>query len=136
MMRFKPPALGVIALLVLAAPALAHHSASMFDMTHEVSIEGTVKDFQWTNPHSWLLIEVAAQDGSTAIWSFEAGPPSILSRMKVRKSDFVAGEKVTVHAWIMKDDTKAGLLKSVQMADGSVVQVAALEKTEASSKPP
>jgi hypothetical protein len=136
MTRLQTLALGVVALLMNSAPALAHHSASMFDMTHEVSIQGTVKDFQWTNPHSWLLIEVPAQDGSTATWSFEAGPPSILSRMKIRKSDFVAGEKITVSAWIMKDDTKAGLLKSVLLADGTVIQVAALEKTETSNKTP
>jgi hypothetical protein len=135
-MRLNKLRLGVIVLVMNTTPALAHHSASMFDMTREVAIKGTVKDFQWTNPHSWLLLEVTAEDGTSATWSFEAGPPSILSRMKVKKSDFVPGEKVTVHAWPIKDDTRAGLLKSVVRPDDTVIQVAALEKTDTTTKPP
>jgi hypothetical protein len=136
MMRLNRQWLGALAFAMIAAPALAHHSASMFDMSREVLIPGTVKDFQWTNPHSWLLLEVPAADGSTVTWSFECGAPTILTRMKIKRSDFVPGEKVTVHAWIMKDETKAGLLKSVVRADNTVIQVAALEKTEEAPQPP
>jgi len=130
MSRHSLSAALLIASLCAGKQASAHHSAVMFDMSHISIIQGTVKDFQWTNPHSWLLIEVAAADGATSTWSFEAGPPTILMRMGVKKADFVAGEKVAVHAWAMKDGMPAGLLQSVVRADGSTINVAALERTD------
>lgn len=106
----------------------AHHSGSMFDMAHESVLEGTIKDFQWTNPHSWLLVDIADSSGTTKTWAFEAGPPSILSRINVKRSDFVPGQKVAVHAWLMKDSTPAGLLYEIVRPDGSIVKVSAFDK--------
>ncbi len=55
--------------------AAAHHSASMFDFTKLVELSGVVKEFQYTNPHSWLLVDVTNEDGSVTTWGFEAEGP-------------------------------------------------------------
>ena len=65
----------------------AHHSATMFDTTKQVTLEGTVKEFQYTNPHSWLLVDVKGSDGKVTTWGFEAEGPSTLFRNGIKKSD-------------------------------------------------
>ncbi len=57
----------------------------------EVTVSGTVKEFQYTNPHSWLLVDVKNDDGTVTTWGFEAEGPSTLTRAGIRKSDFAAG---------------------------------------------
>jgi hypothetical protein len=84
-------------------------------------IEGTIKDFQWTNPHSWLLVQESGASGR--LWSFESGPPNILARIGVKRSQFPTGEKVTVHAFLMKDGTPAGLVTRVVKADGTEISL-------------
>src|SRR4029453_15606144 len=65
-------ACAALMLLVAAPPRVeAHHSAVMFDDQKEVTLEGTVKEFQYTNPHSWLLVDVTNKDGSVTTWGFE-----------------------------------------------------------------
>ena len=63
--------------LLVAVPlvAEAHHASVMFDSTKEITLEGTVKEFQYTNPHSWLLVDVTNKDGSVTTWGFEAEGP-------------------------------------------------------------
>jgi hypothetical protein len=99
----------VLAVFALsAAPASAHHSGVMFDSTKNVTLTGTVKEFQYTNPHSWLLIDVTGDNGKVTTWGFEAEGPSTLMRNGIRRSDFKPGTKVTVTAHPMKDGRPAG----------------------------
>src|ERR1700680_429727 len=112
--------LGVVAGLfaVLSAPALAHHSVAMFDMTKNMTIQGTVKEFQFTNPHSWLQVMVTGADGMTVQWDFEAQGPSSLLRVGIKAKTFMPGDKVTVVVHPMKDGRSAGALITVTAADG------------------
>ena len=113
---------GALAALGLgAAPALAHHSFAMFDRSKTISITGTVKDFQYTNPHSWLIILVPADNGQTVEWGFESEGPSTLLQNGVKRSSFPVGEKVTVKAFPMRDGRPAGSLIAVTKSDGSTV---------------
>ena len=105
----------------LAAPAFAHHSGSMFDPTKTVTLEGTVKEFQYTNPHSWLEIVVVGADGKPVEWGFESEGPSTLLRAGIKAKSFLPGEKVTVSCHPMKDGRTAGSLLSVTKADGTVL---------------
>jgi hypothetical protein len=105
----------------MASPALAHHSGSMFDPTKTVTLEGTVKEFQYTNPHSWLEIVVMGADGKTTEWGFESEGPSTLLRAGIKAKSFIPGDKVTVVCHPMKDGRSAGSLMSVTKADGSVL---------------
>ena len=113
--------MSIAALAGLAGPAVAHHSGSMFDPTKTVTIEGTVKEFQYTNPHSWLEVVVAQPDGKMVEWGFEAEGPSTLLRAGIKAKSLVPGEKVTVVGHPMKDGRTAGSLMTVTKADGTVL---------------
>jgi hypothetical protein len=103
------------ALLALPPLAEAHHSAVMFEDQKEVTFDGVVKEFQYTNPHSWLLVDVTNTDGSVTTWGFEAEGPSTLLRNGVRPADFRFGTKVTITGHPMKDGRPAALwMKAVK----------------------
>jgi len=106
--------------LVFTAPLRleAHHSAVMFDDQKEVTVEGTVKEFQYTNPHSWLIVTVTNKDGSVTTWGFEAEGPSTLQRAGIRPSDFPAGTKLTITGRPMKDGQHAATWEYAVRADG------------------
>ena len=104
-----------------AMPALAHHSFAMFDMSKQVQISGTVKDFQYTNPHSWVIVTATGADGKQTEWGFESEGPSTLLRAGIKHSSLNAGDKVTATAFPMRDGRPAGSLISVTKADGSVL---------------
>jgi hypothetical protein len=121
-MRKTVIALGAGALALAAAGgALAHHSGAMFDETKEVSVVGTVKDFQYTNPHSWLLVDVPDASGKVTQWSFEAAGPTTLMRAGIKKSSLLPGEKVTVKGHPLKDGRPGAGLMNVTKADGAVL---------------
>jgi len=86
----------------------AHHSGSMFDSTSIVEVTGEVREFQYTNPHSWLLVDVIYEDGSVTTWGFEAEGPSTLMRAGIRKGDLPAGTPITIRGNPMKDGRSAG----------------------------
>jgi hypothetical protein len=114
-------AISTAVLAASAAPALAHHSGSMFDPTKTVTIEGTVKEFQYTNPHSWLEVVVTGPDGKVTEWGFEAEGPSTLLRAGIKAKSLQPGDKVTVVGHPMKDGRTAGSLMQVTKADGTVL---------------
>jgi hypothetical protein len=60
--------------------ATAHHSFAMFDQEHPIEIEGVVREFKYTNPHSYLLLEVKGPDGGMVVWNLEGQAPSLLTR--------------------------------------------------------
>jgi len=105
-------------LVLLAGPSFAHHSAVMFDDEAEVTLTGVVKEFQYTNPHSWLLIDVTNEDGSVTTWGFEAEGPSTLMRAGIRKSDFSPGTEVTITGHPMRDGRPAAAWTSATRGDG------------------
>jgi hypothetical protein len=119
--RVVAASIAALSVAALAGPALAHHSGSMFDPTKTVTLEGTVKEFQYTNPHSWLEIVVVGADGKPVEWGFESEGPSTLLRAGIKAKSFMPGEKVTVTGHPMKDGRTAGSLMSVTKADGSVL---------------
>lgn len=117
--RTVAAAMGIVLLMPLEA-ATAHHSAAMFDHSKTITLHGTVKNFQFTNPHSWLMVIVTSADGNPVEWGFEAEGPSTLLHAGILPKSFRPGDKVTVSANPMRDGRPAGALISVVMADGSV----------------
>lgn len=111
----------IAAAVCLAAPAFAHHSASMFDDAKVVEKKGIVKELQWTNPHVWLQI-VVEENGKKTEWSFEGGSPNTLSRQGWRATTFKSGDAVTVRFNPMKDGSAAGLFIGAKFdADGKTI---------------
>ena len=106
---------------VNAAHALAHHSGAMFEEKKEVTLSGVVKEFQFTNPHSWLLVDVKGPDGKVTTWGFEAEGPSSMTRAGIRLKDFMPGTPVTITGHPMKDGRPAALwLKATRTTDNHV----------------
>ena len=102
-----------------AVPAMAHHSGAMFEPTKEVTLSGVVKEFQFTNPHSWLLVDVKDKNGKVTTWGFEAEGPSTLQRAGIRPSDFAAGTKLKITGRPMKDGSPAAIwVDAVRVTDG------------------
>ncbi|HWG76276.1 MAG TPA: DUF6152 family protein [Steroidobacteraceae bacterium] len=103
-----------------ALPALAHHSASMFEPVKTVTVTGTVKEFQYTNPHAWLVVLVPGAGGGLTTWSFEMGELSFLTRAGIHRQDFTPGTKVTITGHPMKDGRTAGTFTKAVRGDGEV----------------
>lgn len=68
------------ALMAMGGFALAHHSFAMFDQEHPIELSGTVKEWKYTAPHAFIILEVKDQDGASQVWSLEGGAPSGLIR--------------------------------------------------------
>jgi hypothetical protein len=102
---------------LLAAPVGAHHSGAMFDDQKTVTLAGTVKSFQWTNPHCWIQVLVPSQDGSVE-WSVEMGAPFEVFRTGLRPTSLKPGDKITVIIHPIRDGSHGGLYVSATGADG------------------
>lgn len=114
-------ALMAASVVVASAPAQAHHSFAMFDRTKQVKLEGTVKEFQWTNPHSWIEIEVPIASGGSEGWLIEALSPNVLGRHGWNRAILKPSDKVTVLINPLRDGNKGGNLISVTLPDGRVL---------------
>jgi hypothetical protein len=110
----------VLAAMALAITPLlveAHHATAMFD-SKDVTMQGVVKEFQYTNPHSWLIVDVTNKDGSVTTWGFEGEGPNALLLKGIHKSDLAPGTKVTVTGHPMKNGQPAALWTNTVRADG------------------
>jgi hypothetical protein len=101
--------------------AQAHHSDAMFNRDEVKELRGTVKEFQFTNPHTWVQLNVADASGKVVEWSFEWGSPNQLGRQGIRPSTFPAGAEVTIRTNPMRDGTPGGAFIGARFADGTVV---------------
>ena len=93
----------------------------MFDSTKEVVLVGTIKEFQYTNPHSWIQILVPRQGGGEVEWSIETAAPIVLLRAGIRPQSLKPGDKVTLRTHPLKDGGPGGNLIDVKKADGTVL---------------
>ena len=119
----KGRVLGCLAagLAMIAGPALAHHSFAMFDRDKQVSLTGTVRDFQWTNPHSWIEIDVPNASGGADKWGVELNSPNNLARQGWRSNVLKPGDKVTVVLNPLRSGEHGGLFLQVTLPDGRVL---------------
>jgi hypothetical protein len=109
------------ALVVAAFPVSAHHSNSAYQVDQIVTLTGTVKEWRWMNPHTWLYLTVEGADGKAQEWAVEGRPPGILGRAGWNSTSLVPGERVTVHASPAKNGDPEGIIARVTKADGTVL---------------
>lgn len=117
--------------LLAVGPVAAHHSAAMFDATKEVTLSGTVKEFQWISPHCWIQLLVADAEHPNAApveWGIEMDNPMGLSRHGWKPGSLQAGDKVVVVAHPLRDGTNGGQVVSVTK-DGKPIGNAAAAPT-------
>ena len=103
----------------IAGPADAHHSFAMFDLSQQRLIEGQVSEWNYNNPHSWLLVEAPDANGEMKTWSFEGAAIVHAARQGVNGTTYRKGEKVRVVMSPLRDGRNAGALCFVVKEDGS-----------------
>jgi hypothetical protein len=108
-----------VALAMYAIPASAHHSFAMFDANHTTTLEGTVKEFQWTNPHAWIVLTVAKQGEADQQWAVEMGGPSGLARQGCRPKTLTPGMSVKVTIHPLRDGSNGGQFMDATLPDGT-----------------
>jgi len=111
----------VLGITLAFAPAQAHHSFTMFDMSKRITFTGTVTSFEWSNPHCYIEIDVRSEDGSVKHWSIEMGSPSILQGSGWKFSSLKAGDQVTLIVNPLKSGQAGGFLYTATLPDGRVL---------------
>lgn len=113
--------------LVLAGPALAHHSVqAQFDVHKTFTITGTVSKVEWINPHSYLTLNVTDAEGKVQKWYFELAAPNVLRRDGLSREDrggMKPGDEITVTGLASKDGSNTGWLQELKLADGRVIKL-------------
>jgi hypothetical protein len=104
--------------LAASGVALAHHSFAMFDSAHQVKLAGTVKSFEWSNPHVYIELNAMGSDGSSKDYTVECANPGILDRVGWKFNMIKPGDKITVIIAPLKTGESGGLLKLVTLPDG------------------
>jgi len=108
--------------LGIVAPALAHHSHAMFDHTQQVSVEGTVSEFVFRNPHVFLYVEVKGENGEPVNYWIEMSNLPNMIRRGIGQTTFKAGDKVKVNLHPLKDGRPGGSYITIVGADGKTYE--------------
>ncbi len=125
-MKVKLASAVVVMIAVFTVQAAAHHSFAMFDHEKLITVSGTLKAFEWTNPHCWL--HISAPDpttGKMSDWSFEMGSVPQIAAQGWKADSVKAGDKITITGHPMKDGSRGGQYRSAKLADGRTFQQAA-----------
>jgi hypothetical protein len=109
--------LAAAAALAIAAPALAHHSFAMFNQRQIMTLEGTVTEFQWTNPHAFIEMDVTA-GGARQHWSIELNSPNNLKRQGWSRTALKRGDRISLRMNPLRDGSHGGLFLDVKLPDG------------------
>jgi hypothetical protein len=121
-MNLKIAGLAAVTVAAFAAPALAHHSFAMFDAQKTVTLQGTVKEFEWVNPHSWLRVMINDEKtGKPAVWAFELSSTGRLVTMGMHADSVKPGDAVTVTFHPMRDGTRGGQFMQATLPGGKQV---------------
>ena len=121
-MKIKAVCLAGIAFAMSAMPALAHHSFAMFDAEKTLTMQGTVKEFEWVNPHSWLRVMVNDEKtGKPLLWALELSSPGRLVTMGMRADSVKPGDAVSVTFHPMRDGSRGGQFIEAVLPGGQKV---------------
>jgi hypothetical protein len=98
--------------------AFGHHSFAMFEREKQITLNGAVKEFQWTNPHSWIVVTVPASNGKSEDWAIEGGSPLALSHNGWTRDTLKPGDHVTLVTKPLKNGDHGGSFVSITLSDG------------------
>jgi hypothetical protein len=111
--------LWLLAVVLCAQPVCAHHSFAMYDNGKEITIEGVVKELQWTNPHVWIQVMVPNASGGQDEWSVECTSVNFMIRRGFTKHTIKAGDKISVSLTPLKDGSHGGAFRGVKSLNGA-----------------
>jgi hypothetical protein len=111
----------IAAILLPAIPAISHHSNSAYEVEKVVTLTGVVKEWKWSNPHTWLYLTVDDGKGGKVEWAVEGRAPGVLGRAGWDRTILKPGEKVTVHMSPAKDGSHVGIIARVTKEDGTIL---------------
>jgi hypothetical protein len=114
-----------VALLGASVPAWVHHSGAMFDRNKQIEIEGAIKEFNWTNPHSSFKVDVANPAGKLETWAIEMNSPNNLVREGWKRTTLKAGDKVKVTINPLRDGKPGGWYVAIVLPDGKTLSTEA-----------
>jgi hypothetical protein len=123
----KPPTYIAFALVAAwigcaAAPAAAHHSVSMYDRNHPITVEGVVREFRWSNPHAMLEMATEPKPGQPSkIWVIELSSPGVMTRAGWTKRSLAPGDRIAAELGPLRDGRPGGVLSKVTFPDGRVL---------------
>ena len=112
---------GAALVLACSVQVLAHHSPAAFDRSKDVKLVGTVKEFRWQNPHTWIEVLVPDDKGKEVLWGVELTSPTYLIRAGWKSNTIKPGDKVTVMVNPVRSGEPAGIFRSLTLADGRVL---------------
>jgi hypothetical protein len=104
--------------ILLAKPALAHHSTAEYDMANVTSIKGTVTKFEWTNPHAYIYMQVKDDKGNTLEWTGELASIGMLARVNWKRDSVKPGDEITMFGNRAKDGRSVMRLEKIVFASG------------------
>ena len=120
-MKLAAFSLGAVFAVAIAAPALAHHSFAMFDAEKTITAKGTVAEYEWTNPHSWLRVMVAdPASGKQLQWAFEMSSPATMTGLGMTPDTVKPGDVVTVSYHPLKDGSRGGQFMQALLPNGKM----------------
>ena len=102
----------VVSSLMLPAPVFAHHSYALFDSSKTVTLQGTVKEFEWTNPHSWIHLIVVDANNQPEEWLIELPAAASLARDGWNKNFVKPGEHLSMRINPLKNGMRVGSLQN------------------------
>ena len=111
--------LALTVLLTVSGVAYAHHGTEAYAMDKKVMLKGVIAQFEWTNPHSQVHLDVTDDQGNVTHWNFESQPPSILTHAGWTKNSLKPGDEVTLTFHPVKNGASVGVLMSVTLPDGT-----------------
>ena len=112
---------GLALAAIVAAPAVAHHSSAMFDMTKIISVKGTVTEWRWNNPHAWLVLMAKDASGQTTTWNIEFTSPNNLVHEGWKRTTVKPGDQVTISIHPLRDNKSGGTYTSIVLPDGTTL---------------
>jgi hypothetical protein len=115
------PVVTLSGLLLVAGTVSAHHSFAPFDLTKEKTITGTVSRFEWTNPHSWIWVDVPNEKGGVDNWAVEGMSPNYLARRGWTRTTVKPGDKITIAVRPLRSGENGGMFVRATLADGRVL---------------
>jgi hypothetical protein len=126
-MRWQLTALLVTGLLLATSgTVMSHHSFAMFDQDNPLELDGVVREFKYTNPHSYILLEVQGQDGSSVLWNLEGPAPSLLLREGLSRQTLKPGDQVIITIHPLRSGAPGGSwqTRQIKFKDGRQIMVA------------